>query len=201
MEKNGMKFKVLPLIAFCLLLLSSCAIAPMQTPSPVDPSLILPEMVMIEGMKIKRGQAFSDCVIVSLEYVMKHYGKEIDRKVIDEIRGGQGTNTTAMFAFARKYGFNTWGFIDDTPDKRKIKFYLAKEIPVFVAGGAIPSRPGHMVVMAGYSDKNKIFYVADPDRRGIQKWRYLDFAEWHNKGVYPWCGIIYPPSQSIEKLK
>jgi len=195
-----MKFKVLPLIAFCLLLLGGCATTPIQTPSPVDPSLLLAETIMIEGIEIKRGQAFKDCVIVALEAVMKFYGKEIDRKIIDEIRGGQGTYTADMFAFARKRGFNTWGFIDNTPDKRKIKFYLAKGIPVFVAGGAIPSRPGHMVVMAGYSDKNKMWYVADPDRRGIQKWRYLDFAEWHNKGVYPWCGIIYPPSRSIEKL-
>lgn len=200
MEKNEMKFKALALIVFCLLF-NGCATAPMQTPNPTNSSLVLPETIMIEGMEIKRGQAFMDCVIVSLESVMKFYGREIDRKIIDEIRGGQGTYTADMFAFARKHGFSTWGFIDDTPDKRKIKFYLAKEIPVFVAGGAIPSCPGHMVVMVGYSDKKKMFYVADPDRRGIQKWRYLDFAEWHNKGVCPWCGIIYPPSQSIEKLK
>lgn len=195
-----MKSKIMALIIFCVILVGGCASVPMQTPSPKNPSLILPETIMIEGIEIKRGQAFSDCVIVALERVMRFYGKEIDRKVIDEIRGGQGTNTTAMFAFARKQGFNTYGFIDNTPDKKNIKFYLAKEIPVFVAGGAIPSRLGHMVVLVGYSDKNKMFYLADPDRRGIQKWRYLDFTEWHNKRAQ-WCGIIYPPSQAIEKLK
>jgi hypothetical protein len=161
---------------------------------------MLPEQVMIEGIKIERGQSFSDCVPVALEAVMKFYGKEIDRKIIDEIRGGQGTNTAAMFAFAKKHGFSSYGFTDNTPGKKRIKFYLSKEIPVFAAGGAFFSRPGHIVVLVGYDDRKKVFCVADPDRRGVQKWRYLDFTEWHNLRTQ-WCGIIYPPSQSIQKLK
>lgn len=196
-----MKTKVFTFI-FCVMFLTGCATTPMRTPNLNNPSSILPERVIIEGIKIERGQSFRDCVPVALEAIFKFYRKNIDRKEIDEkIHKGWGTKISDMLEYAKDQKFNSYSFTDQTQDKRKIKFYLAQHFPVLVTGKRFSGGwTSHIVILVGYDDGKKIFHVADPERRAIKQERYLDFNEWHEReGSRGY--IIYPPSQSIEKLK
>lgn len=93
-EEDEMRIEFLALIIFCAMLVTGCTTAPVRTPNVNDPSLMLPEQIMIEGIKIERGQSFRDCVPVALEAIFKFYGKNIDRKEIDErIHKSWGTYT------------------------------------------------------------------------------------------------------------
>ena len=195
-----MKTKILALIVFCVISVIGCAIAPMHTPSPKNPSVMLPERIMIEGIKIKRGQAFRDCAPVALEAVLKFYGKNIDRKEIDEaVHLGWGSQISDCIAYVKKQGFDVYSFYDPSQDKRGIKFFLSQHFPVLVIGGGL-SWKSHIVILIGYDDQKKIFYVADPEWRAIRQERYLDFDEWHRRRD-SYGFVIYPPSQAIEKLK
>jgi ABC-type bacteriocin/lantibiotic exporter with double-glycine peptidase domain len=195
-----MKTKILSLIVFCVTSIISCTIAPMRTPNPKDPSLMLPERIMIENIKIERGQAFTNCVPVALEAIFKFYGKEISRQEIDErVHKSWGTKTSDWIGYVKEQGFNIYSFYDRTQDKRAIKFFLAQHLPVLVAGGG-SSWQGHMMILTGYDDGKKSFYVADPEWRAIRQYRYLDFNEWHRRQD-SYGFVIYPPSQSIQKLK
>lgn len=194
-----MRTKILALIIFCVMLVTGCTTPPMRTPNVNDPSLMLPEQVMIEGIKIERGQSFRDCVPVALEAILKFYGKNIDRKEIDEkAHKGWGTKVSDMKEYVKEQGFNVYSFYDRTRDKRGIKFFLAQDFPVLVIGGGGSGQLSHIFILVGYDDGKRIFYVADPEWRAIQQKRYLDFNEWH-KRQESYGYVIYPPSQSIEK--
>jgi ABC-type bacteriocin/lantibiotic exporter with double-glycine peptidase domain len=171
----------------------------MRTPNVNDLSVMLPERIMIEGIKIEKGQSFADCVPVSLEAIFKFYGKNIDRKEIDErVHKSWGTKTKDWTDYAKEQGFNVYSFYDRTRDKRGIKFFLAQKLPVFVSGSQWVGWQGHIVILVGYDDGKKIFYIADPEWRAIQERRYLDFNEWH-KRQNSYGYVIYPSSQLIEK--
>jgi len=192
------KPKILTLVAFCLLI--ACAPIPMRTPNIKNPSEMLPEKVWLEGIKIEKGQAFADCVPVAIEAIFKFYGKNIPRKEIDDaIRKTHGTRMNDAIPYIKEQGFHVYNFYDRTENKKGLKFYLAQGFPIIVSGGAISSRLGHAVVLIGYDDKRKIFYVVDPERRAIIEKRYFDFGEWHNiRGGYG--TIIAPQSKEIPKL-
>lgn len=195
-----MKTKLLALIVFCVISVIDCAIAPMRTPNPKDPSLMLPEQIMIENIKIERGQSFRDCAPVAIEAVFKFYGKEISRKEIDQqVHRGWGTKTRDWIEYVKDQGFNVYPFYDRTQDKRALKFFLTQHVPVLVIGGGF-SWQSHIVILVGYDDGKRIFYVADPEWRAIQQQRYLDFNEWH-KRQDSYGFVIYPLSQAIEKFK
>jgi ABC-type bacteriocin/lantibiotic exporter with double-glycine peptidase domain len=194
-----MKIKILAFIAFYLLLLNGCATAPMQTPNIKNPSAMLPERVIIEGIKIERGQSFTDCVPVALEAIFKFYGKKISRKEIDErVHKSWGTKTRDWIEYVKEQGFNVYAFYDRSRDKRGLKFLLAQHFPVLAIGGGL-SWQSHIVILVGYDDEKKNFYIADPGWRVIQQQRYLEFNEWHRlQNGYGF--VIYPPTRSIEKL-
>ena len=203
-KEDEMKINILALITFCVMLVTGCATAPMRTPNVKDLSLMLPEKVMIEGIKIEHGQSFLDCVPVVLEAVFKFYGKNINRKEINEriLKGWGGTKTKDWKEYVKEQGFIVYSFRDKTQDKRGIKFLLAQNLPVLVVGkGFSGSGSGHIVILVGYDDGKRIFYVADPERRAIQEWGYLDFQKWHERGGgYEGYGyVIFPPSQTIER--
>jgi C1A family cysteine protease len=71
-----------------------------------------------------------------------------------------------MIAFVRERGFNIFCFLDEGKDKKWIKYFLFQNMPVMVTVGYL--RYGHMMVLVGYDDNKKIFYVADPEWRSIQ---------------------------------
>lgn len=201
-KKDGSEMlrTIIPIIVLSLLFLNGCATTPMQTPNPKDTSLILPEQIRIEGIKIERGQSFTDCVPVALEAIFRFYGKSIDRKEIDEkVHKSWGTYTKDWVEYVKSQGFNVYSFYDRSGDKRGIKFFLAQHLPVLVIGGG-SSWQSHVVVVIGYDDAKRIFYVTDPGWRAIQQYRYLDFDEWHRR-QNSYGFVVYPASQSIEKLK
>jgi len=174
------------------LFLLACASVPLQTPNPTNPKLTLPEKTFIEGIKIDYGQAFNDCVPVSLEAVFKFYGVTVDRKEIaNQIQLFSGTKLTTMVTYVKNQGFNIDTFNDKNEDKRLIKYFLFQKSPVLVPIGKVGI--GHMVVLVGYDDSKRIFFVADPGWRKLREWRYFDFNEWHrypgNLGL-----LVYPKS-------
>lgn len=186
------------LIILCLFLFG-CAAGPTRTPNVNDLSVMLPERIMIEGIKIERGQGFKDCVPVSLEAIFKFYGKNINRKEIDDkIHKSWGTKMRDVIEYVKENGFDCYSFYDKGQDKRGIKFFLAQNLPILVTGSHWVSWQGHIVILVGYDDGKKIFYVADPGWRKIQEWRYLDFNEWHKRRE-SYGYVIYPVSKSIEK--
>ena len=194
-----MRTNILALIIFCVMSIFGCATAPMRTPNVKDLSLMLPEQIMIEGIKMERGQSFRDCVPVALEAIFKLYGKNIDRKEIDErIHKSWGTKTRDWTEYVKEQGFDIYSFYDRTRDKRGIKFFLAQHFPVLVIGGGGSGQLSHIVILLGYDDGKKIFYISDPEWRAIQERRYLDFKEWH-KRQESYGYVIYPPSQSMQK--
>jgi len=195
-----MRIEFLASITLSVMLVSGCTAAPMRTPNVNDPSVVLPEQVMIENVRIEHGQSFTDCVPVVLEAIFKSYGKNIDRKEIDEeVHKSWGSKTVDWVNYVKQQGFNVYSFYDRTGDKRGIKFFLAQHFPVLTIGSARVGWQSHMVVLVGYDDKKKMFYVADPEWRAIQQKRYLDFDDWHRQqGSYGF--VIYSPSQSIQML-
>lgn len=197
---HEMRIITFALIIFCVALVSACVTEPMRTPNVNDPSVMLPEKVVIEGIRVDRGQSFRDCVPVSLEAVFKFYGKIIDRKEIDEqVQKSWGTKERDWMMYVKGQGFNVYSFYDRTKDKRGIKFFLAQHLPVLVTGSVgVGGWLGHMVILVGYDDRKKIFYIADPEWRSIQQKRYLDFEEWH-KHRGSWGYVVYPQSQTIQK--
>jgi hypothetical protein len=141
-----MRSKVLVYI-FSPMLFIGCATAPMRTPNVKNPSAMLPEQVLIEGIKIERGQAFRDCVPVALEAIFKFYGKNIDRKEIDqEIHKSWGTKTKDWIDYVKKQGFDVYSFYDRTQNKKDLKFFLAQRFPVLVIGGGL-SWQSHIVIL------------------------------------------------------
>lgn len=191
--------RLILVVIFCLLLFS-CAPVPLQTQNPRNPELTLPERAVIEGIKIKKGQGFTDCVEVSLEAIFDFYGANINRKEIsDQIQKFSGTSRPDMIAFVIERGFNIFCFLDEGQDKKWIKYFLSQNMPIMVPVGYL--RYGHMVVLVGYDDNKKIFYVADPERRSIQEWRYEEFNEWHYK-VHEGneAFLVFPESKQIEAL-
>ena len=195
----NLNMKKIILIIVCLFL-SGCATAPMRTPNVKNLSVMLPEQIMIEGVTIQKGQSFTDCVPVVLEAIFKFYGKSINRKEIDDkIHKGWGTNMKDVIEYVKENDFDYCFFYDRTNDKRGIKFFLAQNLPILVVGSHGVGWQGHIVILVGYDDSKKIFYVADPEWRAIQEQRYLDFNEWHKRrDSYGY--VIYPVSKSIEKL-
>lgn len=194
-----MRTIILVFIIICLTSYSSCVTEPKRTPNVNNSSVMLPEKVLIEGIRIERGQSFRDCVPVCLEAVFKFYGKIIDRKEIDEqVHKSWGTETRDWIMYVKEQGFNVYSFYDRTTDKRGIKFFLTQQLPVLATGSHWVGWLGHMVILIGYDDRKKFFYVADPEWWAIQKWRYLDFYDWHkmqeSKGY-----VVYPQSQAIQK--
>jgi ABC-type bacteriocin/lantibiotic exporter with double-glycine peptidase domain len=155
---------------------------------------------MIENIKIERGQSFTDCVPVCIESIFKLYGKNVPRKEIDErVHRSWGSKARDWIEYVKEQGFNIYFFYDRTQDKRAVKFFLAQRFPVLVAGGG-SSWQGHMMILIGYDDGKKIFYVADPEWRAIRQYRYLDFNEWHRRQD-GYGFVVYPLSHPIEKLK
>lgn len=194
-----MRIIILAFIVICLTLFSTCVTEPKRTPNVNDPSVMLPEKVVIEGIGVDRGQSFRDCVPVSLEAVFKFYGKIIDRKEIDEqVHKSWGTKTRDWIMYVKEQGFNVYSFYDRTKDKRGIKFFLAQHLPVLAIGSVRIGWQSHMVILIGYDDRKKLFYVADPEWRAIQERRYLDFDEWHNRQG-SWGYVVYPQIQAIQK--
>jgi hypothetical protein len=191
--------RLISVVIFCLLLFS-CAPIPLQTQNPRNPELTLPERVVIEGIKIKKGQSFTDCVEVSLEAVFDFYGANIDRKEIsDQIQKFSGTSRSDMITFVIERGFNIFCFLDEGQDKKWIKYFLSQNMPIMVPGGFLGY--GHMVVLVGYDDNKKIFYIADPEWRSIQEWPYQEFNEWHYKvqeGNEAF--LVYPEFKQTEAL-
>jgi tetratricopeptide (TPR) repeat protein len=178
-------------IVLCLLLVA-CASVPVRTPNPTNPGITLPEKSFIEDIKINYGQAFTDCVPVSLEAVYKFYGVNVNRKEIaDQIQLFSGTKIKDMVSFVKSKNCDIDPFVDENEDKRRIKYHLSQRFPVLVTVGNV--RIHHMVVLVGYDDNKRIFYVADPGWRKLQEWRYIDFNEWHE---YPgnWGYLVYPQS-------
>ncbi|MFB3883825.1 MAG: tetratricopeptide repeat protein [Thermodesulfobacteriota bacterium] len=192
--------KSIKYVFILFLLLTGCASVPVQTKNPRNPELSLPERAVIEGIKIKKGQSFTDCVEVSLEAVFEFYGTNINRKEIsDQIEKTKGTYLRDMIAFVRKRGFDIFCFLDEEEEKRWIKLFLSQNMPLMVTVGYLGY--GHMAVLVGYDDNKKIFYVADPAWRTIQEWRYQEFNEWHYKvqggnEVF----LVFPESKQIDAL-
>jgi hypothetical protein len=197
-DEDEMRTKILPVIILCVILVFGCTAAPMRTPNVNDPSLMLPEQVMIEGIKIELGQSFTDCVPVVLEAVLKFYGKNIDRKEIDEkVHKSWGSKTVDWVNYVKQQGFNVYSFYDRTRDKRGIKFFLAQQVPVLSTGSVRVGWQGHIVILVGYDDRKKTFYVVDPEWRATQQKRYLDFYDWHKRqGSYGY--VIYSSSNPIQ---
>jgi len=175
------------------LVLAACAIAPVRTPDPTNPGVVLPERVLIEGIKNRQTQGPSDCVPVSLEMLFRFYGVEADRREIaDQVQRTRGTYTKRdVPPYVKKRGFNFDSFADTSEDKRRIKYYLSQRVPVCVSIGHIWS--SHMMVLAGYDDSKKVFIVADPGWRALREWRYIDFKGPHDFWG-SWCYLIYPES-------
>ena len=193
-----MRIEFLAPIILSVMLVCGCTAAPMRTPNVNDTSVMLPEQVMIESVRIEHGQSFTDCVPVVLETAFKFYGKNLDRKEIDrEVHKSWGTKTKDWVQYAKEQGFSVYSFYDRTRDKRGIKFFLAQHIPVLATGSVRVGWQGHIVILVGYDDKKKTFYVADPEWRTIQQKRYLDFNDWHKQqGSYGY--VIYPPALSMQ---
>ena len=104
-----------------------------------------------------------------------------------------------MIAFVIQRGFNIFCFLDEGQDKKWIKYLLSQNMPVLIPVGYL--RYGHMVVLVGYDDNKKIFHVADPEWRSIQKQPYQEFNEWHDEvqeGNEAF--LVYPEFKQIEAL-
>jgi tetratricopeptide (TPR) repeat protein len=179
------------LVLSCVLLVS-CASAPLKTQDPLDPKIALPERSFIEGITIEYGQAFADCLPAALEAIFRFYGVPIERKEISgQIQYISGTYMTDAIIFVKLKGLNIYYFTDKSQDKRWIKYYLSKNMPVLAALGNAGG--GHAVVLVGYDESKRIFYVADPERRKIMDWNYMEFDEWH-RPLGSQAFLIYPPS-------
>ncbi len=182
------------LLVLCLFLVA-CASVPKRSQDPNRPETTLPERSFIEGIKIEYGQAFSDCLPVALEALFKFYGVHVDRKEIsDKIQKFSGTHMTDAIVFVKLTGFNIYYFPDESPDKRWIKYYLSRQMPVLVLIGNVWS--GHAAVVVGYDDARQVFLVADPERRKIMEWQYVEFDEWH-RPLGNQAFLVYPPSVEL----
>jgi tetratricopeptide (TPR) repeat protein len=179
------------LVLSCLLL-AACVSVPLKTQDPKDPNVTLPERSFIEGIKIEYAQAFADCLPVALEAIFKFYGVPVERKEIsDQIQYFSGTYMTDAIIFVKLKGLNIYYFTDESQDKPWIKYYLSKNMPVLAALG--DAGGGHAVVLVGYDESRRIFHVADPERRKIMDWDYMEFDEWY-RPLGNQAFLIYPPS-------
>jgi tetratricopeptide (TPR) repeat protein len=122
----------------------------------------------------------------------------VDRKEIaNRIQLFTGTKLPAMVNYVNDQGFNADAIVDESKDKRIIKYFLSQNFPVLASVGNVGI--GHMVVLTGYDESKRIFFVADPGRRGLQEWRYFDFYQWHryhgNLGF-----LVYPKSTDFQTI-
>ena len=186
-------------ILLSVIILCGCAAVPMRTPNPKNRSVMLAERVTIEGVRIKSNQFGPDCGPTVLEALFEFYGKRIARKEIsDNVRTARGMDSRYMIPYVNKQGFRCISFIDPAYDKRIIKYFLAQSLPVLAVGSGYIGNTSHIVILTGYDDRKKIFYVDDPWRTAVVQTAYAEFSEWHRRCDHL-AYLIYPESRSIEK--
>lgn len=179
-----------------------------RTPNPNDTHLYLPLEILIEGISmqdkdIKTIKGY-ECQLMAFDAVARFYGKNIPWK---EILMNVSTSLLSLQDYAIKRGFKCASFFDCNEDKRKIKFYLSQNIPVFIHTKIGEGNGGHTVLVIGYNDRGRAFFYLDSQDmltnrnwKNVRHWGHESFNSFHHAELDFGC-VIYDASMTIDKTQ
>jgi ABC-type bacteriocin/lantibiotic exporter with double-glycine peptidase domain len=186
------------ILILAVVLLSGCSSGP-PIKNPQVTKSNLPERVFIENVPTYK-QPPADCGPTSIRMVLSYYGQNFTEEEIGKARKGKGTKVSDLEAYSRSVGFEVYSFFDSKKDQ--MKYLIAQGYPLIAIGVRPPdwtknekyTGEGHYVVLVGYNDLEKFFYIHDPN--GGRKFHipYDVFKSFHTAhpthGNYVIC--IYP---------
>ncbi|OGP72700.1 MAG: hypothetical protein A2V86_12055 [Deltaproteobacteria bacterium RBG_16_49_23] len=180
---------------FCLiwaLALFSCSTPLGPVKDPTNHDRILSAKHYIEGIKPEY-QFGPECAPVSIKMVLQSHGINLS---IQEVAEGTkqtlaGTSRSNIAPFVTRHGFKYREIRDYEFSKPWIKYYISTQHPVLVSGNHSSRIVRHMIVVMGYDDTKKRFYVLNPWHKGVTTMNYHEFMEWHTYKAESYVGVIY----------
>ena len=148
----------------------------------------------INGVKTINGDRFGTCFPSTLAMILNFYADPINKDAIaDQIQKtlGGGTTIKDVIQFLEKRGYQYTFVKYQASDDQTLKNYICMNYPI-IAPGQYANIPGlHVVVVRGFDDQKKIFYVNDSNRYGVTRISYSEF-DWFNEGAGSWGLVIFP---------
>jgi ABC-type bacteriocin/lantibiotic exporter with double-glycine peptidase domain len=147
----------------------------------------------INGVKTINGDRFGTCFPSTLAMVLNFYGDTVHKdEIADQIQkisGGSTVKDAIQFLEKREYKYTFFKY--QGSDDQTLRNYICMNYPIIIPG-QYANIPGlHVVVVRGFDDGKKIFYVNDSNRYGVTKISYSEF-DWFNEGAGSWGLVIFP---------
>jgi uncharacterized protein YvpB len=148
----------------------------------------------INGVKTITGDQFGTCFPSTLAMVLNFYGDAMHKDAIaDQIQKtlGGGTTIKDVIQFLEKRGYQYIFVKYQASDDQTLKNYISMNYPIIMPG-QYTNIPGlHVVVVRGFDDEKRVFYVNDSNRYGVTRISYNEF-DWFNEGAGSWGLVIFP---------
>jgi ABC-type bacteriocin/lantibiotic exporter with double-glycine peptidase domain len=147
----------------------------------------------INGVKTIKGDQFGTCFPSTLAMVLNFYGDMVNKDEIagqiQKISGGSSIKDGTQFLEIRKYKYTFFKY--QGSDNQTLKNYISMDYPIIMPG-QYANIPGlHVVVVRGYDDEKKVFFVNDSNKYGVTKMSYSEF-DWFCEGAGSWGLVIFP---------
>jgi ABC-type bacteriocin/lantibiotic exporter with double-glycine peptidase domain len=149
----------------------------------------------IVGVKAINGDRFGTCFPSTLAMVLNFYGDGVNKDAIaDQIQktsGGSTVKDVTQFLEKREYKYTFFQY--QGSDDQALKNYISMDYPIIMPGQYAYIPGLHVVVVRGFDDEKKVFYVNDSNRYGVTKISYSEF-DWFCEGAGSWGLVIFPKS-------
>jgi ABC-type bacteriocin/lantibiotic exporter with double-glycine peptidase domain len=147
----------------------------------------------INGVKAISGDRFGTCFPSTLAMVLNFYGDAVNKdEIAEQIQktlGGSTLRDATQFLEKREYKYTFFEY--QGSDDPTLKNYISMNYPIIMPG-QYANIPGlHVVVVRGFDDGKKIFFVNDPNKYGVLKISYSEF-DWFCEGAGSWGLAIFP---------
>jgi hypothetical protein len=147
----------------------------------------------IDGVKTINGDQFGTCFPSTLAMVLNFYGDMVNKDEIagqiQKISGGSSIKDATQFLEKREYKYTFLKY--QGSDNQTLKNYISMDYPIIMPG-QYANIPGlHVVVVRGYDDEKKVFFVNDSNKYGVTKMSYSEF-DWFCEGAGSWGLVIFP---------
>jgi ABC-type bacteriocin/lantibiotic exporter with double-glycine peptidase domain len=125
--------------------------------------------------------------------VLNFYGDTVHKdEIADQIQkisGGSSVKDATQFLEKREYKYTFLKY--QGSDNQTLKNYISMDYPIIISGQYANTPLLHVVVVRGFDDKKKIFFVNDPNMYGVLKISYSEF-DWFCEGAGSWGLVIFP---------
>jgi ABC-type bacteriocin/lantibiotic exporter with double-glycine peptidase domain len=152
----------------------------------------------INGVKVISGDRFGTCFPSTLAMVLNFYGDAVHKdEVAEQIQKISGGSTAKdAIQFLEKRGYKYTFFKYEGSNKQTLKNYISMNYPTIISGQYANTSLLHVVVVRGFDDGKKIFFINDPNMYGVLKISYSEF-DWFCEGAGSWGLVIFPKNNQF----